>query len=167
MKFDTLRCRWEKIARACCPNVHPIFQALKKLTSFNFIDFPDRNISNFSHFSIFFTWFFTWLFHDFTWFFRVISVWGGGGGGWPPPPPHHPTLYASELPSMYYNHIRLINKFCLSSPYQISNDFAFGLYDLDWDVFSTHIEGAVNRVPVIGETGVKSTVCGPGIYSWI
>lgn len=59
----------------------------------------------------------------------------------------------------------LINKFCLSSPYQISNDFAFGLYDLDWDVFSTHIEGAVNRVPVIGETGVKSTVCGPGIYS--
>ena len=61
---------------------------------------------------------------------------------------------------MYYK--LSINKVCLFSPYQISNDFAFGLYDLDWDVFSTHIEGAVNRVPVIGETGVKSTVCGPG-----
>ena len=44
----------------------------------------------------------------------------------------------------------------------MSNHFAFGLFDLEWDVFSTHIEGAVNRIPVIGETGVKSTVCGPG-----
>ena len=25
-----------------------------------------------------------------------------------------------------------------------------------------HIEGACNRVPVIAETGIKSTVCGPG-----
>ena len=44
----------------------------------------------------------------------------------------------------------------------MSKDFAFGLFDLDWDVFSAHVDGAVHRVPVIGETGVKSTVCGPG-----
>lgn len=25
-----------------------------------------------------------------------------------------------------------------------------------------HIEGAVNRVPVLEKTGIKSTVCGPG-----
>ena len=44
----------------------------------------------------------------------------------------------------------------------MKNDFAFSLFDLDWDVFSVHIEGACNRVPVIAETGIKSTVCGPG-----
>lgn len=25
-----------------------------------------------------------------------------------------------------------------------------------------HIEGAINRVPVLEKTGIKSTVCGPG-----
>ena len=45
----------------------------------------------------------------------------------------------------------------------MKKDFAFSLFDLDWDVFSVHIEGAVNRVPAIEETGVKSTVCGPGM----
>lgn len=47
-------------------------------------------------------------------------------------------------------------------PPQVSDKFAFGLFDLDWDVFTQHIEGAVNRVPVLEKTGVKSTVCGPG-----
>lgn len=45
---------------------------------------------------------------------------------------------------------------------QVSDDFAFGLFDLDWDVFTQHIEGAINRVPVLEKTGIKSTVCGPG-----
>ena len=44
----------------------------------------------------------------------------------------------------------------------MSDKFAFGLFDLDWDVFTQHIEGAINRVPVLAKTGVKSTVCGPG-----
>lgn len=44
----------------------------------------------------------------------------------------------------------------------MSDKFAFGLFDLDWDVFTQHIEGAINRVPVLEKTGVKSTVCGPG-----
>ena len=45
--------------------------------------------------------------------------------------------------------------------FQVPN-FAFSLFELDWDVFSVHIEGAINRVPVIETTGIKSTVCGPG-----
>ena len=48
---------------------------------------------------------------------------------------------------------------------QVSDKFAFSLFDLDWDVFSAHIEGACNRVPVIAETGVKSTVCGPESFT--
>ena len=60
--------------------------SLKKQTSFNF-DFSNRNISNFSHFSIFFT----WLFHDFTWVFRAISV-GRGGACSTPPAPHPRSL---------------------------------------------------------------------------
>ncbi|XP_045326226.1 sarcosine dehydrogenase, mitochondrial isoform X1 [Leopardus geoffroyi] len=46
---------------------------------------------------------------------------------------------------------------------EVSDKFAFGLFDLDWDVFTQHIEGAINRVPVLEKTGVKSTVCGPGV----
>ncbi|XP_064436101.1 sarcosine dehydrogenase, mitochondrial isoform X4 [Mirounga angustirostris] len=48
---------------------------------------------------------------------------------------------------------------------EVSDKFAFGLFDLDWDVFSPHIEGAVNRVPVLEKTGVKSTVCGPESFT--
>lgn len=48
---------------------------------------------------------------------------------------------------------------------QVSDKFAFSLFDLDWDVFMQHIEGAVNRVPVLEQTGIKSTVCGPGTHT--
>jgi len=46
---------------------------------------------------------------------------------------------------------------------QVEKEFSFSLFDLDWEVFSVNIEGAVNRVPVIEKTGIKSTVCGPGM----
>lgn len=46
--------------------------------------------------------------------------------------------------------------------FQVANEFAFSLFDLNYDVFGVHIEGAVNRVPAIEKTGIKSTVCGPG-----
>jgi len=48
---------------------------------------------------------------------------------------------------------------------KVKNDFAFSLFDLDWDVFSSNIEGACNRVPAIAETGIKSTVCGPESFT--
>uniref|UniRef100_A0A3Q3K129 Sarcosine dehydrogenase, mitochondrial n=1 Tax=Monopterus albus TaxID=43700 RepID=A0A3Q3K129_MONAL len=44
---------------------------------------------------------------------------------------------------------------------EVSDKFAFSLFDLDWDVFMQHIEGAINRVPALEQTGIKSTVCGP------
>ncbi|XP_071498557.1 sarcosine dehydrogenase, mitochondrial-like [Diadema antillarum] len=48
---------------------------------------------------------------------------------------------------------------------EMKTNFAFSLYDLDWDVFSAHIEGNVHRLPIIGETGIKSTVCGPESFT--
>ncbi|XP_006164328.1 sarcosine dehydrogenase, mitochondrial [Tupaia chinensis] len=48
---------------------------------------------------------------------------------------------------------------------EVSDEFAFGLFDLDWDVFTQHMEGAINRVPVLEKTGVKSTVCGPESFT--
>jgi len=50
---------------------------------------------------------------------------------------------------------------------QVSDKFAFSLFDLDWDVFMQHIEGAIIRVPVLEQTGIKSTVCGPGTQTLI
>uniref|UniRef100_UPI00358DEC94 sarcosine dehydrogenase, mitochondrial n=1 Tax=Myxine glutinosa TaxID=7769 RepID=UPI00358DEC94 len=48
---------------------------------------------------------------------------------------------------------------------ELSDDFSFGLYDLDWDVFSQLIQGAINRVPSLAHTGIKSTVCGPESFT--
>ncbi|XP_061913144.1 sarcosine dehydrogenase, mitochondrial [Entelurus aequoreus] len=48
---------------------------------------------------------------------------------------------------------------------EVSDKFAFSLFDLDWDVFTQHIEGAINRVPVLEQTGIKSTVCGPESFT--
>ncbi|KAI5099466.1 sarcosine dehydrogenase, mitochondrial, partial [Silurus meridionalis] len=47
----------------------------------------------------------------------------------------------------------------------VSDKFAFSLFDLDWDVFMQHIEGAINRVPALERTGIKSTVCGPESFT--
>lgn len=43
--------------------------------------------------------------------------------------------------------------------------FAFSLYELDWDVFGVHIDGAVKRCPILAQTGIKSTVCGPESFT--
>ncbi|KAH9361663.1 hypothetical protein HPB48_005184 [Haemaphysalis longicornis] len=48
---------------------------------------------------------------------------------------------------------------------KLPKDFAFGLYDLDWDVFGMHIESGIHRVPVLEQTGIKSTVCGPESFT--
>uniref|UniRef100_H2YWY7 FAD dependent oxidoreductase domain-containing protein n=1 Tax=Ciona savignyi TaxID=51511 RepID=H2YWY7_CIOSA len=47
----------------------------------------------------------------------------------------------------------------------VDKDFAFGLYDLDWDVFSRHIEHACMSVPQVEQTGIRSTVCGPESFT--
>ncbi|XP_078082261.1 sarcosine dehydrogenase, mitochondrial [Mustelus asterias] len=48
---------------------------------------------------------------------------------------------------------------------EVSDKFAFSLFDLDWDVFTQLIEGAINRIPALESTGVKSTVCGPESFT--
>ncbi|KAK5878786.1 hypothetical protein CesoFtcFv8_024163 [Champsocephalus esox] len=48
---------------------------------------------------------------------------------------------------------------------EVSDNFVFSLFDLDWDVFTQHIEGAINRVPALEQTGIKSTVCGPESFT--
>ncbi|XP_037949767.1 sarcosine dehydrogenase, mitochondrial [Teleopsis dalmanni] len=47
----------------------------------------------------------------------------------------------------------------------VPKDFHFGLYDLDWSVFDTHITGATKLCPTYGKYGVKSTVCGPESFT--
>ena len=39
----------------------------------------------------------------------------------------------------------------------LDKDFAFSLYELDWDVFGVHIEGAMHRLPILQEIGVFCT----------
>ena len=36
---------------------------------------------------------------------------------------------------------------------KVPTDFQFGLYDLDFSVFDTHIEGAVKLCPSFGQAG--------------
>lgn len=48
---------------------------------------------------------------------------------------------------------------------KIPSDFHFGLYDLDYSIFDTHIQGAVKLCPDFGKTGIKSTVCGPESFT--
>jgi len=49
--------------------------------------------------------------------------------------------------------------------WDMDDDFAFGLYDLDYDVFMCHLEAHINRVPAIEEAGIQSTVCGPESFT--
>ncbi|XP_067868103.1 sarcosine dehydrogenase, mitochondrial [Heterodontus francisci] len=48
---------------------------------------------------------------------------------------------------------------------EVSDKFAFSLFDLDWEIFTQLIEGAINRIPALETTGVKSTVCGPESFT--
>lgn len=47
----------------------------------------------------------------------------------------------------------------------IPKDFHFGLYDLDWSTFESHVKGAEDLCPAFGKAGVKSTVCGPESFT--
>lgn len=38
---------------------------------------------------------------------------------------------------------------------KVEKDFAFGLFELDYDVFAPHIAGAVHRVPRVASAGIK------------
>ena len=44
-------------------------------------------------------------------------------------------------------------------------DFAFGLFDLDWETFLQNMEGHIQRCPPIEHVGIASTVCGPEAFT--
>lgn len=48
---------------------------------------------------------------------------------------------------------------------QVPDNLQFHLYELDWDVFSVHMNNAVNLCPKLANVGVKSTVCGPESFT--
>lgn len=47
----------------------------------------------------------------------------------------------------------------------VSPEFSFGLYELDWNIFGAHVTGAVNLCPAFETAGIKSTVCGPESFT--
>ncbi|CAK9108191.1 unnamed protein product [Durusdinium trenchii] len=47
----------------------------------------------------------------------------------------------------------------------VDPQFAFGLFELDYDTFGQNLAGHMQRCPVIEETGIKSTVCGPESFT--
>lgn len=49
--------------------------------------------------------------------------------------------------------------------WDMQDDFAFGLYDLDYEVFGCHLESHINRVPKVADVGIQSTVCGPESFT--
>ena len=48
---------------------------------------------------------------------------------------------------------------------KVPKDFQFGLYELDYSNFETHIDGAVKLCPAFGKAGIKSTICGPESFT--
>lgn len=48
---------------------------------------------------------------------------------------------------------------------RVAKDFNFGLYDLDWSTFESHVRGAQELCPAFATAGIKSTVCGPESFT--
>lgn len=49
--------------------------------------------------------------------------------------------------------------------WDVEDNFSFGLFDLDWDVFGFNLEGHLKRVPAIENVGIAHTVCGPESFT--
>jgi len=47
----------------------------------------------------------------------------------------------------------------------VDPEFAFGLFELDWETFGQNLEGHLKRCPIVESTGIKSTVCGPESFT--
>lgn len=47
----------------------------------------------------------------------------------------------------------------------VSPEFAFGLFDLDWDTFEQNLNGHLQRCPAIETVGIMSTVAGPESFT--
>lgn len=49
--------------------------------------------------------------------------------------------------------------------HSVPKDFAFSLYELDWNVFNIHMESMVQLIPKLSSTGIRTTVCGPESFT--
>ncbi|CAG2165859.1 unnamed protein product [Oppiella nova] len=49
--------------------------------------------------------------------------------------------------------------------HKISTLEPFTLFDLNWDKFGIHLENSAKLMPIIGETGIKATTCGPESFT--
>lgn len=49
--------------------------------------------------------------------------------------------------------------------FKVPDNLSFHLYELDWDVFSVHMNSATSLCPKLASVGIKSTVCGPESFT--
>uniref|UniRef100_A0A1Y1MDL9 Sarcosine dehydrogenase, mitochondrial n=1 Tax=Photinus pyralis TaxID=7054 RepID=A0A1Y1MDL9_PHOPY len=47
----------------------------------------------------------------------------------------------------------------------LPNDFAFGLYELDFGLFGVHMEKAYDLMPAVKDVGIKTNICGPESFT--
>ncbi|XP_076233334.1 sarcosine dehydrogenase, mitochondrial-like [Calliopsis andreniformis] len=47
----------------------------------------------------------------------------------------------------------------------VPEHFSFSLYELDWNIFNTHLESMTRLIPQLSEVGIKHTVCGPESFT--
>ncbi|XP_043254567.1 sarcosine dehydrogenase, mitochondrial isoform X1 [Colletes gigas] len=47
----------------------------------------------------------------------------------------------------------------------VPEHFSFRLYELDWDIFSTHQNSMTQLIPKLSTTGIRTTVCGPESFT--
>ncbi|KAF5292544.1 hypothetical protein FQR65_LT01690 [Abscondita terminalis] len=48
---------------------------------------------------------------------------------------------------------------------EVEKDFAFGLYELDFNIFGVHLEKASGLTPILNNVGIKTNICGPESFT--
>lgn len=72
-----------------------------------------------------------------------------------------PILYLGKFVPLY--HACPVYNNYISIACKVEKDFAFGLFDLEWDTIDEIMEAACKRIPDVENAGISSTVVGPGI----
>ncbi|CAK9810550.1 Sarcosine dehydrogenase, mitochondrial [Anthophora plagiata] len=47
----------------------------------------------------------------------------------------------------------------------VPEQFSFSLYELDWNIFNTHLESMIRLIPKLSTTGIRTTICGPESFT--
>ena len=47
---------------------------------------------------------------------------------------------------------------------KVEDDFNFGLFDLDWDIFQPYLDAHHRLMPLLKHKGIKTTICGPETF---